>query len=69
LAGNISIKKQHPEFPSDIFISFEALDVKVLAAKNATEEKEMSLSEYLSTNDRKLVIKAFILPVYRFEWS
>ncbi|XP_016987149.1 abscisic-aldehyde oxidase [Drosophila rhopaloa] len=64
LAGNISIKKQHPEFPSDIFISFEALDAKVLALKNATEEKEMSLSEYLSTNDRKLLLKAFILPAY-----
>ncbi|XP_016952768.1 uncharacterized protein LOC108026363 [Drosophila biarmipes] len=64
LAGNISIKKQHPEFPSDIFISFEALDVKVVAAKNATEEKTMSLSEYLSTNDRKLLLKAFILPAY-----
>ncbi|XP_017009213.3 uncharacterized protein AOX3 [Drosophila takahashii] len=64
LAGNISIKKQHPEFPSDIFISFEALDVKVVASKNATEEKEMSLSEYLSTNDRKLVLKAFILSAY-----
>ncbi|XP_041565054.1 abscisic-aldehyde oxidase isoform X3 [Drosophila elegans] len=64
LAGNISIKKQHPEFPSDIFISFEALNVKVLALKSATEEKEMSLSEYLSTSDGKLLLKAFILPAY-----
>ncbi|XP_052836339.1 uncharacterized protein LOC128252582 [Drosophila gunungcola] len=64
LAGNISIKKQHPEFPSDIFISFEALDVKVLALKSATDEKEMSLSEYLSTSDRKQLLKAFILPAY-----
>ncbi|KAH8338948.1 hypothetical protein KR074_005906, partial [Drosophila pseudoananassae] len=64
LAGNISIKKQHPEFPSDIFISFEALDVKVLAAKNATEDQNLTLSEYLSSNDRKLMLKSFILPAY-----
>ncbi|KAH8327482.1 hypothetical protein KR074_006691, partial [Drosophila pseudoananassae] len=65
LAGNISIKKQHPEFPSDIFISFEALDVKVLAAKNATEDQNLTLSEYLSSNDRKLlVLGGFILKTY-----
>ncbi|KAH8382926.1 hypothetical protein KR009_005851 [Drosophila setifemur] len=64
LAGNISIKKQHSEFPSDVYISFEALDVKVLAAKNATEEKEMHLAEYLSSDDRKLVLKAFLIPAY-----
>ncbi|KAH8265260.1 hypothetical protein KR038_002708, partial [Drosophila bunnanda] len=64
LAGNISIKKQHPEFPSDIFISFEALDVKVVALNKASEEKEMTLSDYLGSNDRKLLLKAFILPAY-----
>jgi len=64
LAGNISIKKQNPEFPSDIFISFEALNVKVVALKNAADEKEMSLAEYLGTNDKKLVLKTFVLPAY-----
>ncbi|KAH8236776.1 hypothetical protein KR026_010469 [Drosophila bipectinata] len=64
LAGNIATKKQHPEFPSDIFISFEALDVKVLAMENATDEQEMSLEEFLSDSNRKLVLKAFHLPAY-----
>ncbi|XP_017144226.2 xanthine dehydrogenase [Drosophila miranda] len=64
LAGNISIKKQHPEFPSDVFLSFEALDAKVLAMKSATEEQEMSLAEYLGASDRKLVMKAFLLSAY-----
>ncbi|KAH8271375.1 hypothetical protein KR018_007791, partial [Drosophila ironensis] len=64
LAGNISIKKQYPEFPSDIFISFEALGVKVRTAKSAHNEKEMTLSEYLSSNDTKLVLHSFIMPAY-----
>ncbi|EDW80733.1 uncharacterized protein Dwil_GK11683 [Drosophila willistoni] len=64
LAGNISIKKQHPEFPSDIFIAFEALNVQVVAMKNAKDELQMSLSEYLKSQDRKLLLKAFILPNY-----
>ncbi|XP_022211878.2 indole-3-acetaldehyde oxidase [Drosophila obscura] len=64
LAGNISIKKQHPEFPSDVFLSLEALDAKVLAMKSATEEQTLSLGDYLSDSNRKLVIKAFLLPAY-----
>ncbi|XP_034131067.1 xanthine dehydrogenase [Drosophila guanche] len=64
LAGNISIKKQHPEFPSDVFLSFEALDVKVVAMKSATEEQQMALADYLSDSNRKLVIKEFLLSAY-----
>ncbi|XP_017150611.1 abscisic-aldehyde oxidase-like [Drosophila miranda] len=64
LAGNISIKKQHPEFPSDVCLSFEALDAKVLAMKSATEEQKISLAEYLRDSNRKLIIKAFLLSAY-----
>ncbi|KAH8326448.1 hypothetical protein KR067_007791 [Drosophila pandora] len=64
LAGNIATKKHHPEFPSDIFISFEALDVKVLAMENATDEQEMTLEEFLNDSNKKLVLKAFHLPAY-----
>ncbi|XP_034664119.1 xanthine dehydrogenase-like [Drosophila subobscura] len=64
LAGNISIKKQHPEFPSDVFLSFEALDAKVVAMKSATEEQQMSLADYLSDSNRKFIIKEFLLSAY-----
>ncbi|EDW59395.1 uncharacterized protein AOX3 [Drosophila virilis] len=64
LAGNLSIKKQHPEFPSDIHICFEALNVRVIASKSATDEQQLSLADYLSSKDRKLLLKAFLLPAY-----
>ncbi|EDW97428.1 xanthine dehydrogenase [Drosophila yakuba] len=64
LAGNICTKKEHPEFPSDIFISFEALDVKVIAMKGIDDEQEMTLEEFLGDQDRKMLLKAFILPSY-----
>ncbi|XP_016926117.4 uncharacterized protein AOX4 [Drosophila suzukii] len=64
LAGNISTKKQHPEFPSDIFISFEALDVKVVAMMGINDEVAMSLEEFLEDSDRKILLKAFLLPSY-----
>ncbi|XP_034116234.1 uncharacterized protein LOC117575899 [Drosophila albomicans] len=64
LAGNINIKKQHPEFPSDVFICFEALDVRVVVAKNSKEEQEVSLTDYLKCGNKKVVLKTFLLPSY-----
>ncbi|KAH8327480.1 hypothetical protein KR074_004615 [Drosophila pseudoananassae] len=61
LAGNISIKKQHPEFPSDVFITFEALDVKVLVYDKPSNQKVMGLLSYLNDTSAKLVLAAFIL--------
>ncbi|KAH8311386.1 hypothetical protein KR044_006006 [Drosophila immigrans] len=64
LAGNISIKKQHPEFPSDVFITFETLDAQVLIHENAHTQRVVTLLEYLQDPSPKLVIGAFILRSY-----
>ncbi|XP_051862472.1 uncharacterized protein LOC117575897 [Drosophila albomicans] len=64
LAGNISIKKQHPEFPSDVFITFESLDAQVLVHDNAHTQRVTTLLDYLQDRTPKLVIGAFILRAY-----
>ncbi|XP_022211869.2 xanthine dehydrogenase [Drosophila obscura] len=64
LAGNISIKKEHPEFPSDVFITFEALDVNVLVYDSPSSQRVMSLLTYLGDATPKLVIGGFILRAY-----
>ncbi|EDV43516.1 uncharacterized protein Dana_GF16485 [Drosophila ananassae] len=64
LAGNISIKKQHTEFPSDVFITFEALDVNVLVYDNPSTQRVMSLLSYISDTTPKLVLGGFILKAY-----
>uniref|UniRef100_A0A6P4FPG3 Xanthine dehydrogenase-like n=1 Tax=Drosophila rhopaloa TaxID=1041015 RepID=A0A6P4FPG3_DRORH len=64
LAGNISIKRQHSEFPSDVFITFEALDVHVLVYDNASSHKIMSLQSYLGDSTPKSVLGAFVLKAY-----
>lgn len=61
LAGNLSIKHQHPEFPSDIYLVFEALGVDVVIQKSAKEECTLSLPEYLRTPMAKKIIKSLIL--------
>ncbi|XP_073819307.1 uncharacterized protein [Musca autumnalis] len=65
LAGNISIKKMHPEFPSDIFLTFNALNVLVKVASAAEKQETMSLYNYTYTNKApKTIIISFELPAY-----
>lgn len=62
LAGNISIKKMHKEFPSDVFVTFEALNAQVVIATGSSSRKTLTLSEYLESKTGDTVIVAFELP-------
>lgn len=64
LAGNLSIKKQHPEFPSDIYVVFEALDARVIVQQSEQESTTLTMAEYLKTTMTKKLIKSFILKPY-----
>ncbi|XP_061392406.1 uncharacterized protein LOC133327888 [Musca vetustissima] len=64
LAGNLSLKHQYPEFPSDIYVVFEALNVNVVLKNAADQEQTVSLTEYLKTSMNKKIIKSFILKPY-----
>uniref|UniRef100_A0A0A1WXK0 Aldehyde oxidase 2 n=1 Tax=Zeugodacus cucurbitae TaxID=28588 RepID=A0A0A1WXK0_ZEUCU len=64
LAGNINLKKCHPEFPSDVFITFEALDVQVIVADDVSTWKTIPLKEYLALSNEKIIIIAFELKAY-----
>lgn len=64
LAGNIATKRQYEEFPSDIFITFEALDAKVVVNTGATKQETMPLFQYLKNKTPKTVIAAFELKAY-----
>lgn len=67
LAGNLSMKHQHPEFPSDIYLVFEALDVHVVIQESTKQERTISLSEYLKTPMTNKIIKYFDLKPYSSE--
>ncbi|XP_053958030.1 uncharacterized protein LOC128863105 [Anastrepha ludens] len=64
LAGNISIKKADPEFPSDVFLSFETLNAQVVIQESPAQPKSMPLLEYLKSPSGKAVIIAFELAAY-----
>lgn len=67
LAGNLSIKHAHPEFPSDVFIVLEALDAQVIIQQSADQQKTVSLADYLKTPMDGKIIRGFVLPAYSKE--
>ncbi|XP_039947447.1 xanthine dehydrogenase-like [Bactrocera tryoni] len=64
LAGNISIKKAHPEFPSDVFLTFEALNAQIVIQELSAQPKTISILDYLKLPFNKAVILAFELRAY-----
>lgn len=64
LAGNLMMKHAHPDFPSDIFLTFEALDAKVEVGGKAGEKLSMTIAEFLKSDMSKKVLLSFTLPAY-----
>lgn len=69
LAGNLMIKHEHPEFPSDIFLIFETLNAKIVTVSDGKEDSPMRVSEFLKKNMKKVVIKKIIIPFLSEEYS
>ncbi|XP_055908127.1 uncharacterized protein LOC129942966 [Eupeodes corollae] len=64
LAGNLMMKHARPEFPSDIFLTFEALDVRVEVGGKPGEKQSMTIAEFLKSNMTGKVLLSFTLPAY-----
>ncbi|XP_023178817.2 probable aldehyde oxidase gad-3 [Drosophila hydei] len=64
LAGNLSIKHAHPEFPSDVFIVLEALDAKVIIQESPDTQQTVSLASYLKLSMEGKIIRGIALPAY-----
>lgn len=62
MAGNLTIKHAHPEFPSDVFIVLEALDAQVIIQESADKQQTVSVADYLKTPMQGKIIRGFVLP-------
>ncbi|XP_073980913.1 xanthine dehydrogenase-like isoform X2 [Rhodnius prolixus] len=62
-AGNLSLKHDNKEFPSDIFLSLEMVGSKLVIADGSGIDQTISLLEYLSIDMYKKLIVKVILPV------
>lgn len=64
LAGNLIMKHNHKDFPSDVYIVFEALNAQVVLQESAVDEKTVTMAELLNTEMNGKVIRAIILLPY-----
>ncbi|KAF2900359.1 hypothetical protein ILUMI_05828 [Ignelater luminosus] len=62
LAGNLTIKHERNEFPSDIFLIFETVGANVTIVNSRKKEEEIDLLRYLTFDMQKKVMKNIILP-------
>ncbi|KAF4522206.1 hypothetical protein B566_EDAN007357 [Ephemera danica] len=63
IAGNLSIKWSHHEFPSDIFTTFEAVGATLNIRDAGGQVTNLSLTDYLDHNMTKKVILSVAFPV------
>ncbi|CAG4933298.1 unnamed protein product [Parnassius apollo] len=61
IAGNLMIKHQHPEFPSDLFLLFETVGAR-LTILTPSENKTVTMQDFLKENMRGKIILNVLLP-------
>lgn len=62
IAGNLSIKHQHKEFPSDLWLIFEAVGAKLTIVGSGGQKTICSPEEYLKIDMNKKIILKISLP-------
>ncbi|XP_066141648.1 uncharacterized protein [Euwallacea fornicatus] len=65
LAGNLMIKHQHNEFPSDIFLILETVKATLVIVDTAGNKTIKCPAEFLKINMDKKVITQIIFPPYK----
>ncbi|XP_055537408.1 xanthine dehydrogenase/oxidase-like [Wyeomyia smithii] len=71
IAGNLCIKNQHKEFPSDLYLILEAVGAKLTIAELGGKTKTVTPAEFVSLDMNKKIILNIILPplssgIYKF---
>ncbi|XP_055381707.1 uncharacterized protein LOC129612212 isoform X2 [Condylostylus longicornis] len=64
LGGNLMMKNANNEFPSDIFLTFEALNAQVIILEDPVKTQTMSVLDFIKTDMRKKILKELVLPGY-----
>uniref|UniRef100_A0A182S7D9 Indole-3-acetaldehyde oxidase n=1 Tax=Anopheles maculatus TaxID=74869 RepID=A0A182S7D9_9DIPT len=62
IAGNLSLKNQHKQFPSDLYVLLEAAGAKLTVAESLTVESEKTPLQYIQMDMTKKLLKTITLP-------
>lgn len=69
IAGNLMIKHEHNEFPSDIFLILETVGTQVHVLKTPGRKQSMMLLEFLKLNMFHKIIYSVVLPPLSDEYE
>ncbi|XP_011498418.1 PREDICTED: xanthine dehydrogenase/oxidase-like [Ceratosolen solmsi marchali] len=69
VAGNLMIKNQHNNFPSDIFLIFEAAGAQIHILDSLGAKSIMTLNTFLKTDMNKKLIYSIVLPKMSEEYK
>lgn len=64
LVGNLSIKLDHPEFVSDLFVILEAVDALLVIQKLNGSVDWYALQSYIQLGMRQRLMTGIVLPIY-----
>uniref|UniRef100_A0A182U7C1 FAD-binding PCMH-type domain-containing protein n=1 Tax=Anopheles melas TaxID=34690 RepID=A0A182U7C1_9DIPT len=70
IAGNLSIKHQYREFPSDVYLLLEGVGARLTIATSTTSTKIVTVEEYLSMNmSKRIILNILLYPLDPEEYS
>lgn len=69
IAGNLMIKHQHREFPSDLFLIFETAGAEIHVLESPSAKKSMSLLEFLEFDMNHKIVYSIVLPALSSEYE
>ncbi|XP_065079602.1 xanthine dehydrogenase/oxidase-like [Ochlerotatus camptorhynchus] len=64
IAGNLSIKNQHKEFPSDLYLILEAVGATLIIAESIEETKIVTPSKFINMDMNKKLILSITIPPF-----
>ncbi|XP_059612684.1 xanthine dehydrogenase/oxidase-like [Phlebotomus argentipes] len=62
LAGNLMIKHEHPDFPSDVFLILETVGAMLIIAENVGRTRSVSVANFLKMDMKRRIILKIRLP-------
>jgi len=69
IAGNLMIKHEHNEFPSDMFLILETVGAQVHVLEDPDRKQSMTLLEFLKLNMFHKIIYSVVLPLLSDEYE
>ncbi|KAJ8668983.1 hypothetical protein QAD02_000242 [Eretmocerus hayati] len=62
IAGNLMLKNQHNEFPSDVFLILETAGAEIHILESPGSKKEMRMMDFLNLDMKEKLIYSVVLP-------